>query len=181
MRRLEAGQSSLFQFRTSNMKINPDNSLSPVAVKPLIDSIKTSTQQASASHTLSKNAPTSSEMLSSEPSSSAMQSIDGMEKSTKPSIPTPSSVTTWTSEGAQCVRRLLVRHLESVHTSRVDKATKNQILKRTLSKVSGASENDDDAISGRAIGCGVCTVYRSDCMVNRKIQLKHHPGLGDLI
>nr|CDS20146.1 PHD and RING finger domain containing protein 1 [Echinococcus granulosus] len=142
--RLEADQSSLFQFRISNMHVNPDNSLSPIKIAPPLQPKRSEAasrvipEQVSPPVRLVTNinrmqATTSSGLQSSKPSKSLALPEEVSAKSSTSTLSFPS---TWTSEGALRVRSLLVAHLLRTHPSLTDKATKMRLIQRALSKVS---------------------------------------------
>ncbi|KAL5108480.1 PHD and RING finger domain-containing protein 1 [Taenia crassiceps] len=146
--RLEAAQSSLFQFRISNMHVNSDNSLSPIEIAPLPQSkcsknaLRVVSKQVLPPSRLATNinaaqAVTSSGLPSTKPSKSSA-SLE--EVSAKPSASTASS-STWTSEEALRVRTLLATHLLRAHPSLTDKATKMRLIQRALSKILSKKPN----------------------------------------
>ncbi|VDM32152.1 unnamed protein product [Hydatigera taeniaeformis] len=147
--RLEAAQSSLFQFRISNMHVNPDNSISPTEIAPLPQSKHSKT----ASGLISEQAPpqlcltTNIDEPQTIPSSGLPVSNPGKsltpseEVSAKPSTSNTSLHSTWTSEAALRVRALLVTHLLRTHPSLTDKTTKMRLIQRTLSKILSKKPN----------------------------------------
>ncbi|KAL5966414.1 PHD and RING finger domain-containing protein 1 [Taenia solium] len=147
--RLEAAQSSLFQFRISNMRVNPDNSLSPIEIAPSSQSRLSK----NASSIISEQSPPSVRLVakvngtraitsSGLPSTKLSKSSAPLEeKLAKPSTSSTSSTSTWTSEEALRVRTLLVAHLLRTHPSLTDKATKMRLIQRSLSKILSKKPN----------------------------------------
>ncbi|VDK36666.1 unnamed protein product [Taenia asiatica] len=147
--RLEAAQSSLFQFRISNMRVNPDNSLSPIEIAPSSQSRPSK----NAPSVISEQTPPPVRLLgnvngtravtsSGLPSTKLSKSSAPSEgKLTKPSTSSTSSTSTWTSEEALRVRTLLVAHLLRTHPSLTDKATKMRLIQRSLSKILSKKPN----------------------------------------
>uniref|UniRef100_A0A5K3EPW9 SAP30_Sin3_bdg domain-containing protein n=2 Tax=Mesocestoides corti TaxID=53468 RepID=A0A5K3EPW9_MESCO len=150
--RLEADQSSLFQFRTSNMHVNPDNSLSPVKSPPP-QAKRTSNflnhasaaksgdpssklNGAAVNGTLGPKGRSRNDVTGSvEKGVNGHVSSDAPEPQVDPPKRPFSSSSTWTSGDAVRARKTLAAHLKVAHPSLTDSAARNRIVQRALSKV----------------------------------------------